>query len=134
MLSANKALNNEYTFSFNNVQSNTFFWLSSDYYFSGRYELIVIPKPVILQFDIAIDYPSYTNKPDVTIENNGDLIIPEGSILKWSIYTRDANGVCFRSSNDSAIHISRDKSNVFTIDKQVFKSCNYWMRGTAKQI
>ncbi|MFC2107502.1 DUF4175 family protein [Bacteroidota bacterium] len=122
-----KENNNEYSFSFTNIQSKINFWLSSDYFLSHKYELNVIPKPIIFEFDISIDYPSYTGKKDEVIENNGDLIVPEGTKLKWNLYTRDASEVIFRTSINNSTDVLSSESNVFSISNEFRKSCNYWI-------
>lgn len=53
----------------------------------------VLPKPIILNFDVSLDYPDYTGKRNEILENQGDLVIPEGTVVKWNFYTKDADRV-----------------------------------------
>ncbi len=122
-----KESNNEYAFTFTNIQNDISFWLTTDYYLSSKHELKVFPKPVILEFNINIDYPAYTGKVDEVTDNNGDLIIPEGTILNWNFYTQDATEIGFRTSTEKLTELKSPNSNVFSISKDLRKSCSYWI-------
>lgn len=53
----------------------------------------VLPKPIILNFEVLLDFPDYTGKQNELVENQGDLVIPEGTVVKWNFYTKDADKV-----------------------------------------
>ena len=61
-----------FTYTFKNLQRNINFQLQAAEITSKPYVLKVIPKPIILNFDIQLKYPSYTGKKDEVIENIGD--------------------------------------------------------------
>ena len=62
---------------------------------SKPYRLNVLPIPVLLSFDMYLDYPSYTGKSDQIIANNGNATIPEGTKLKWELRTKSTDTVAF---------------------------------------
>lgn len=101
-----------FSYIFRNVQKNTRFMLVTDRYKSPEYELKVLPKPVLLNFMIDLDYPGYVNKKDETVENMGDLIIPEGTRVTWRFYTRDTDSLLLRI-NDSTVNTKHARSNMF---------------------
>lgn len=86
----------KFHYRFRNVQQEVSFRISSEKVRSHEYRLKVLPKPIILSFDLLIDYPSYTGKTDESIENSGDITVPAGTNITWKFYTRDAEAVNLR--------------------------------------
>lgn len=79
-----------FNFLFKNVQKNIFFRFAADGFKSKEYELVALPKPTLLDFDIALNYPKYIGKKDETIQNTGDLVIPAGTKVTWNFHTQNA--------------------------------------------
>jgi len=84
-----------YAYTFKNVQQKKDFKLYASGFYSDEYELSVIPNPILNNFTVSLDYPSYLNKPKETLENTGDLILPEGTKIKWDIQAEDADYIYF---------------------------------------
>ncbi|MDZ4708060.1 MAG: DUF4175 family protein [Saprospiraceae bacterium] len=74
-----------YTYTFNNVQKNTDFAMFSGEIKSKPYELSVLKKPNLSNFSIRMDYPAYTGRKNETVQNIGDLLVPQGTRLSWQI-------------------------------------------------
>ncbi len=90
-----------YSYTFKNVQSGKNFKLYASGFYSKEHELKVIPNPILTDFTISINYPKYLNKKNEVITNTGDLILPEGTQLKWNIQAEDADYVYFVDSDSS---------------------------------
>ena len=90
---------------------------------SKPYRLEVLPIPVLLSFDMYLDYPTYTGKSDEKIANNGNATIPEGTKLKWELRTKSTDTVSFSYKNTIAFFDHNDQK--FQFSKQVFESLNY---------
>ena len=84
-----------YAYTFKNVQEKKDFKLYASGFYSEEYELAVVPNPMLTDFSININYPKYLNKPNETVENMGDLILPEGTEVKWNISAEDADYIYF---------------------------------------
>jgi hypothetical protein len=80
-----------YSYSFKNVQQQKDFKLYASGFYSEKYQLTVIPNPLLIGFTIGVRYPKYLSKKDEVLTNTGDLILPEGTLLKWNIQTEDAD-------------------------------------------
>lgn len=78
-----------FNYTFKNVQKTTTFKLTADGYSSKEYELEAIPNPLVLSFDLSLDYPAYLNKTDEVLKNTGDLIIPAGTKVTWHFNARN---------------------------------------------
>jgi hypothetical protein len=78
-----------YSYTFKKVQKNQQFNFQASGYYTIDYELVVLPKPIILNFDLELDYPAYTGQKSEILANTGDISIPQGTNVKWKFYTRD---------------------------------------------
>lgn len=99
------------------------FKLVADEVVSKPYRLNVLPTPVLLSFDMYLDYPSYTGKSDLKIANNGNAMIPEGTKLKWELRTKSTDSVAFTYKEKRSFFEKTDQK--FHFSKQVFESLNY---------
>jgi hypothetical protein len=101
-----------YEYTFRELLNDVYFKIVTDDYNSSSYHLKVYPQPVIFNFDVNLEYPKYLQKQNETIENTGDLIVPEGTKINWEIFTRDTKRVLF-VINDSIMELKAKSSNVF---------------------
>ncbi len=120
----NKIGKTKFVYTVKNVQRNFEFFLFSGDIRSDRYRVEVYPKPIILSYDIKLDYPDYTGKKDEIIENNGELIINEGTNVTWKIYTRDTEEVVF-VFNGKRESLKDEKNNTYKISKEILKPLKY---------
>jgi len=124
-------LTKENTVSFNyifrNVQQTITFQLSADGYQSQEYQLKVLPNPVLLDFQISLNYPKYTGKKDEVLKNTGDLVIPEGTKVTWNFTTKNTNKLILRFG-DLSITGKQTADNQFSYEMRLMKSANYSIR------
>ncbi|MBK7172147.1 MAG: hypothetical protein IPH84_02690 [Bacteroidales bacterium] len=113
-----------FNYTFKNLQQNTAFVITADLYNSKEYEISILPKPMILSFDIKAQYPSYLNRKSEDFNNNGDLTIPEGSTITWKFYTRDTRKIKVRFG-DKTFNLEGGNSNTFQFTKQVLSASDY---------
>ena len=116
--------NVHYTYTFRNLQKDVNFLFEASEFSSETYTLKVLPKPIILNFQSEISYPAYTRKGNEVLNNTGDLVVPEGSEIKWIFNTRDTDKVNLRF-NDSTYTLTEQNSNVFSYNQKFFKSGAY---------
>ncbi|MEA3479500.1 MAG: hypothetical protein U9R60_15050 [Bacteroidota bacterium] len=116
--------NVKFHYVFMNLQQDVDFRIMSDDFSTQLYTLRVLPKPIILNFDTRLDYPAYTGKKDETLDNTGDLIIPEGTEVEWKFYTRDARGISINFKNYSNL-LDLSTSNTSTHKARFLGSESY---------
>lgn len=109
---------------FKEVPADIYFSIVTEEYTSSKYQIHVYPQPVIYNFDVDLTYPSYLQKQNDKIENIGDLIVPEGTKIKWNIYTRDTRSILFMI-DDSVSTITNKESNVLNHSQLATKDFNY---------
>jgi hypothetical protein len=108
---------------FKNLQHSVKFKLSADGYTSREYEISVLPNPVLLNFDIQLNYPAYLGKKNEVLRNTGDLVIPEGTKVSWNFTTKDTRSLHV-SFNDTAYTLS-PSSNSCNYSSRFLKSNSY---------
>ena len=69
------------------------FYFSANEYNSQHYELKVIGKSLIGKLEAKLIYPAYLGKSSETIQNSGDLTVPEGTQIAWSVLTKNTKRV-----------------------------------------
>jgi hypothetical protein len=96
----NKVSISKYEYEFRNVQNDVDFKIKTGNFFSETLKLSLVEKPVISSFSIDLNYPLYTRKKDESVENNGDLLVPEGTKINWKLNSKHADRLIF-SVNDT---------------------------------
>jgi len=109
---------------FKNVQSSTKFRFFADGFSSAEYELKALPKPIVLNFSIDLDYPSYVGKTDETVNNTGDLVVPAGTKVNWKFNTRNTEMILF-GFTDTTFFIDPSAEDQYAFSQNVFNSQNY---------
>lgn len=113
-----------FQFKFRNVQETKRFYVLNDLFKSGQFELLVFPKPIVLSFEVSLDYPSYTGKVDETIENTGDMIVPLGTVINWKFFTKDTRNIFFRWGDEYS-KLDNESTNTFIYSGRALKSNVY---------
>ncbi len=113
-----------FNYLFKNVQKSIRFQLAADGFKSKEYELVALPNPILLNFDIALAYPKYLNKKDEVLKNTGDLIIPAGTKLSWSFNTQNTEQVRL-NFNDTSFAVAPTSENNFIYSTRMFRDKSY---------
>lgn len=74
-----------FSYTFRNVQKDTEFRLQAGKVRSALNMLKVLEKPNLADFNLELNYPSYTGRKDEILQNTGDITVPEGTKLTWLI-------------------------------------------------
>lgn len=108
-----KTAKNEFTVWLKKVKNTTQFYVQGNEFFSPKYTLNVIGKAVIGKFQAKLIYPKYLGKNPELIQNSGDLTVPEGTSIEWTVQTKNTEFVDFIFNGVS----QRNIKNPFTIQK-----------------
>jgi len=119
-----KKNNIRFTHTFRNLQKDIHFHFEAEGFKSEKFAIKVLPKPIILNFVTAVQYPDYTNKQNEKLQNTGDLIVPEGTSISWTFLTKDTDELSLTFA-DSSIIIDPEKENSFNYTNQFFNSVPY---------
>jgi hypothetical protein len=108
-----KRTGNEFTHTFNNLQEDIEFNLFSGNVVSSELTLDVLEKPRVLDYLLKLTYPRYTAKQKETISNIGDVVIPEGTQIDWTINTKNTDNVQLRFNKSTPVEAKRNSKSQF---------------------
>ena len=82
-----------FTHRFRNVREAVDFRFTAEGFNSKTYTLTTTPDPLLLDFDLALEYPGYLGRPNETVHNTGDLTVPAGTRITWNVNARSADAL-----------------------------------------
>lgn len=122
-----KENNASFSFTFKNIQKTTDFQFSAAGFNSKEYELSVLPKPSLQQFNLQLIYPAYLNKPNENITNTGDLQLPQGTKVNWIFNTKNTDKLQLRFSDSLAVPY-KNSENQFMFSRKFLQSNSYTIK------
>jgi hypothetical protein len=118
-----------FSHTFKTLQKSKKFRLVAGKFKTEEYTINVFPKPVILDFTTEIKYPSYLDRKSELLENTGDLIVPEGTSVKWRFYTKDVEMISLKFDNELKSGVKKN-GNVFEYESIFSKNQKYVIKAT----
>lgn len=111
--------NDSFEFELKYINNSFSFYFTDKVIHSKRYQLKVLPNPVIVDYQVDINAPGYTGITDSKFENIGDLEVPYGSKVKWSFKTADVDSLMVNFKTDTVLMVDD------VITRQFFSDENY---------
>lgn len=111
----------EYTFQ--QLVESIDFNLKANKVTSREYLLDVVKTPSLLNFEMVLNYPSYTGKRDEIMKSTGNATIPEGTHVKWNVATKNTNAVALKTSDTT--YSFAGKGENFNFEKGVYNKLDY---------
>lgn len=113
----------EFQYTFNLPKEAIEFSLVANDVVSKPYVLEVMSTPNLVNFEMALDYPSHTRKRDEVLKSTGSAVIPEGTTVTWRIKTKSTTNVNIYA--EDTLKFSSDNNGRFEASKQLEKNYNY---------
>ena len=111
-----------YEFTFSKMLVKTSFSFSAAGYTSPVYEISLRSRPLLRNFNVSIDFPAYTGKQDVLLENIGNVEVPEGSKINWQFSTSEADSLWLAFDKKEAIITAKSADNqIFEVADAFFE-------------
>lgn len=110
-----------YTFS-PPLQSTDFFFLANEVR-SQTYRLNALETPAIEDFQLLLDYPSYTGLKREVLKSTGNANFPEGTRVTWKIDGRNVKQVDLITA-DTARAFDME-SDAFQLSKRIYNDLSY---------
>ncbi len=102
---------------------------SADFFFeangvvSQNYHLNALTTPSIENFEVVLDYPSYTGRKKETLKGTGNAVFPEGTKVTWKINGKNAQNVHLILSDTTQMFSKA--GNSFELNKRVYADLPY---------
>lgn len=76
-----------FSYLFEKPQQDLSFQIESAGFYSDQYTLRIVNRPELLSLGIQLNFPRYINRPALSIQNAGNLEVPEGTRVTWTLAT-----------------------------------------------
>ena len=102
---------------------NTSFYFKANGYYSKEFVLSTLSIPLVQDFKMVLEYPSYTGRNSEVLNSTGSAEILEGTKVSWSLQTSNTEEVAMLVK-DSVISMGKD-GNVFSYQDKVYSDFKY---------
>jgi hypothetical protein len=117
---------NTFKYTFVEMRKDTKFNLTANGVISKNYDIDVLEKPQIADFDINLNYPSYTGRKNESITGIGDLVVPVGTNIDWLFKSINTNVLNVKFPGEEAqTETTQVGESAFSIKKRVLKEGTY---------
>ena len=99
------------------------FNLSANGVNSKPYTLQVVEVPTLLNFQMVLNYPNYTNKRNEVLKGIGNAVVPQGTQITWQLNTKATDQVDLISIDTLAF--TTEENGVFKASKRVYNNLDY---------
>jgi hypothetical protein len=116
---------------FSSLQENVSFIFEAGGFRSEPFEIKVLPNPLLLHFEVLMEYPAYLKKTNETFKNMGNMSVPQGTKVTWRFNTKDVEEMKFWM-NDTVFRPEKTLANRFDIVHSAMSDKTYAV-GVANQ-
>lgn len=106
---------NQYSYTFQKIQGHSNFYFTAGGFNSSEFKINVISRPALTSFNVNLKYPAYLNKASESFDNVGNLVVPEGTEIKW----------LFKTQNTEEINMNFNGGEPIQIEKGILTDYNY---------
>jgi hypothetical protein len=121
-----------FSYDFINFKESVIFYLEANGVRSKNYQLNIVKIPIVIGFEMFLDYPSYTGKKDEMVKNTGYAVVPEGTDVTWNIKTEETDSLTFISNDSYPFELNT--SNDFSIRKKLNQTVGYQISTSNKNL
>ncbi|WGH74613.1 DUF4175 family protein [Tenacibaculum tangerinum] len=125
--------NGLFSYTFSEVQNPITFYASANGIESDTYKIAVINTPSIQNISLLLTYPSYIRKASETINNTGNLHVPQGTMVTWNVKTSETDTVSFVEKDKRTI-FKQKENNEFEFTKRLINNTNYQITTSNKNL
>ncbi|MDN5214606.1 hypothetical protein QQ020_21175 [Fulvivirgaceae bacterium BMA12] len=118
-----------FAYTFKKIQHNTNFSFEAAGFYSGDYTIEVVNRPNLKNFNVVLNFPRYVKRDNQTLQNIGNIEVPQGTIIEWHYTTLDAEKMKIIFGGEKAENdLEMIDNQVFTYKRKVFKSQDYQIK------
>ena len=115
-----------FSYTLKKIAKNVQFEFEAAGFSSEKYNLKVVNRPNIKNFNVELSYPAYLNRKDERHSNIGTLQVPEGTGIKWQFQTLFTDSISINFMKDKEIFEAKKiEEQLYMADKQALSSSPY---------
>lgn len=112
-----------FVYTFDNVQRDLDFHLEAAGFRSADYQVELIDRPAVLNFDVKLVYPTYLNKPTEQLSNVGNLLVPQGTVVTWNFVADHTDSLSLQFGRGSKPVLAQEsEENGFTATRRLMQN------------
>ena len=122
----------EFEYVFSQLKEDLTFYLTANEVQSTDYNISVTKVPTLVNFEMVLDYPAYTQKADEVLKSTGNSIIPEGTKGTWKVATRSTDEVALYAKD--TLNFENASDGRFEVSKRIFSNTDYSISTSNKNL
>ncbi|MDA8901270.1 DUF4175 family protein [bacterium] len=123
----------DWTYTFRSVQASMALVISAPGTPALDLQLTVLPRPELQDLRVEVQPPTHTGMPPFVQQNEGDLDVPEGSLLKFQLGTRDAETLRLKWGEETR-SLEADVNNRFSFSKTAETDLSYQLQPRSDRV
>ena len=124
-----RTLDQVFRYTFPSVRSSTPFRFLANGWRSDEYVAVPFAMPSLAELRVEATPPRYTGLPAIDQRNQGDLTVPEGTPIQWSIRVANGDGVTMRLA-DNPMEVRAGAASTFLANWVASSNTVYWITPT----
>ncbi|UAM97695.1 DUF4175 family protein [Polaribacter litorisediminis] len=122
-----------FSYTFPDVQEPINFYVEANGIQSEEYQINVIGTPTINKVSLELNYPNYLGRNSETIQNSGNLTVPEGTTITWNVKTNQTDNLTF-INNDKIKKFKVIADDNFEYQQQIRNAFNYQISASNRKL
>ena len=117
----------EFAYTFERIQAPMTFQFEASGFFSPTYSIEIVNRPELTELKIDLSFPRYLGRKPEQLTNTGNLEIPEGTKVTWTIGGAHAKsaGISFGDGPENSMQQIGDQQ--FTFGNNFSNPQDYWI-------
>lgn len=122
-----------FEYQFSNLNEDLSFVCEANGFESKEYDVDLLMKPIIEEISVQALYPKHTGKKTETFYNTGSVNVPEGTLLKWNVASKNMEqlDVYFK---DTLISLNSSISGAYGFQGKFYRSQDYQLSLSSQDV
>lgn len=116
--------NHTFEYSFRNCIKDIDFRFYAASFYSEKYHIKVLQKPLLTGLKVQLNYPAYTGRKNETKNGVSDMLVPAGTSVSWSLATEHADQVSLQMGTGVPINLKED-NGLYGFQYRFLRDTNY---------
>jgi hypothetical protein len=117
----------EFAYTFERIQAPMTFQFEASGFFSQTYSIEIVNRPELTQLKIDLLYPRYLARKPETLTNTGNIEIPEGTKITWTIGGAHAKSANMSFGGGAENPMQQIGDQLFTYGNNFSNPQDYWI-------
>ena len=114
-----------FSYTFENLRNTKKFSFEGAGFFSKNYQLLVVPRPSLVEFNVLLQYPRYLKRNNTSFKNTGNLTVPSGTTITWQLKPNNCSVANFIFNNKENREIDIIDNQEVNYEMIVTEDLNY---------